>query len=355
MKPRLHILANPHGITDLTYRMEPFNIAAHKMISNMSQRGYEIFHYGHELSRVDCENVPVVYINEIFPRGPDDMFDHNPNVVKVFSRRTQEQLKKRYRPGDLILCFYGTDNKDAVQDIPNAIVIEPSIGYRTECVFAPYRVFTSYAQMHYYYGQNNMLMAPSWNDAVIPNAFTPDEFEYSDKKSDYFLYLGRITSVKGIHLAIQMTQYTGKKLIIAGPGDLSSLEYQSVPEHVTMYGYANPEQRKQLLRDAQALIAPTYYIEPFGNIVVEALMSGTPVITTDWGGFADTNVQGVTGFRCRNFKEFVDAVEHISEIKPNDCRDHAMANYSESVVHDQFDRYFQHINAQNFYHGTNFQ
>ena len=354
MKPRLHIIANPHGITDLTYRMEPFNIAAHKMISNMSQRGYEIFHYGHELSRVDCENIPVVHTNEIFPRGPDDMFDHNPNVVKVFSRRTQEQLRQRYQAGDLILCFYGTDNKDAVQDIPGAIIVEPSIGYRTECVFAPYRVFTSYAQMHYYYGQNGMLMTPSWNDAVIPNAFTPEEFEYSDKKSDYFLYLGRITSVKGIHLAIQMTQHTGQRLIIAGPGNLSDLEYQSVPDHVTMYGYANPEQRKQLLRDARALIAPTYYIEPFGNIVVEALMSGTPVITTDWGGFADTNVQGVTGFRCRSFKDFVEAVEHISEIRPQDCREHAMTHYSESVVHDQFDRYFQHITAQNFYHGTNF-
>jgi glycosyltransferase involved in cell wall biosynthesis len=353
MKPRLHILANPHGITDPVYRMEPFNIAAHKMIYNMAPKGYEILHYGHEASRVDCENVVVVQNNEVFPRGEDDLFNHNPAIAKIFCRRVHDELSRRYRADDIILCFYGTDQQEAVAGIDDAFVVEPSIGYRPECVFAPYRVFTSYSQMHYYYGQQRMLLNPSWNDAVIPNAFTPEEFEFQDNKGDYCLYLGRISADKGIHLAIQMTEHTGQRLIIAGPGDLSALDYQSVPKHVTMFGYANVEQRRQLLRDARVLIAPTYYLEPFGNIVVEALMSGTPVITTDWGGFVDTNVDGVTGFRCRNFQEFVSAMERISEISSQDCRNWAVKNFSETVVHDKFDQYFQRITARNFYHGTN--
>lgn len=355
MKPRLHILANPHGITDLRYRMEPFNIAAAKMIANLVPRGYDILHYGHELSQVDCETVPVVHSNEVYPRGEDDLFSHNPAVVKIFARRVREQLMLRCRPEDLVLCFYGIDHKDAVAGITQGKIVEPSIGYRPECVFAPYRVFTSQAQMHYFYGQKNMLLEPSWYDAVIPNAFTPEEFEYSDKKDDYCLYLGRISADKGIHLAIQMTEQTGQRLIIAGPGDLSALNYQSVPKHVTMYGYANVEQRKKLLRDARVLIAPTHYIEPFGNIVVEALMSGTPVITTDWGGFVDTNQHGITGYRCRDFAGFLDAMHNIDQIDHKACRDWAMNNFSETVVHDKFDEYFQRVAAGNFYHGTNLQ
>jgi glycosyltransferase involved in cell wall biosynthesis len=355
MKPRLHILANPHGITDPVYRMEPFNIAVAKMITNLVPRGYEIVHYGHELSQVDCETVPVVHSNEVFPRGEDDLFEHNPATVKIFGRRTREQLLRRYCPGDLILCFYGIDNQDAVQDIPNATVIEPSIGYRPECVFAPYRVFTSHAQMHYYYGQKNMLLNPSWYDDVIPNAFTPTEFEFSDVKSDYCLYLGRLSADKGIHLAIQMTQYTGQRLVIAGPGDLSSLGYSTVPDHVTMVGYVNVQQRRQWLRDARALIAPTHYLEPFGNNVVEALMSGTPVITTDWGGFVDTNQHSITGFRCKDFAGFVEAMQSIDQIDHQVCRDWAMSRFSDAVVHDRFDQYFQRIAAGNFYHGTSLQ
>jgi glycosyltransferase involved in cell wall biosynthesis len=355
MKPRLHILANPHGITDLTYRMEPFNIAVAKMIANLVPRGYEILHYGHELSDVACETVPVVHSNEVFPRGEDDLFEHNPAIVKIFCRRSREQLLQRYRPGDLILCFYGIDNQEAVAGIPNATVVEPSIGYRPECVFAPYRVFTSQAQMHYFYGQNNMLLNPSWYDDVIPNAFTPAEFEFSDNKDDYCLYLGRISADKGIHLAIQMTQYTGQKLVIAGPGDLSGLGYSSVPDHVTMVGYVNVEQRRRWLRDARVLIAPTHYLEPFGNIVVEAFMSGTPAITTDWGGFVDTNQQGITGFRCKDFLSFVNAMQRIDQIDHQACRDWAIGHFSDDVVHDRFDQYFQRIAAGNFYHGTNLQ
>jgi glycosyltransferase involved in cell wall biosynthesis len=84
-------------------------------------------------------------------------------------------------------------------------------------------------------------------------------------------------------------------------------------------------------------------------------MSGTPVITTDWGGFVDTNVHGVTGFRCKDFASFVDAMNRIDEIQPQACRDWAMTHFSETVVHDQFDQYFEKITARNFYHGTHLQ
>jgi glycosyltransferase involved in cell wall biosynthesis len=117
----------------------------------------------------------------------------------------------------------------------------------------------------------------------------------------------------------------------------------SVPIGVELAGYVDVEQRKKLLAGAAALIAPTYYIEPFGNIVVEAAMSGTPVLTTDWGGFTETVVPGRTGFRCRSLEEFAQAVNRLPEIHTWACRDWAMKNYSDSVVHQQFDQYFKRI------------
>ncbi len=335
---RLHVLANPHGITDLRYRMEPFNIAVSKFVTCMSQLGWEIVHYGHELSQVESEHVTVVSAAEIPPQSEDTLFPHNPAVAKLFGHRVNQALLKNAEPGDAVLCFYGSDHYDAVQNIPGVLVIEPSIGYRAEAVFAPYRVFTSYAQMHYYYGKNNMLHNPAWTDAVIPNAFTPNEFEYRDNKADYLLYLGRVSGEKGIDIAIQTAQATGRRLIVAGPGHVDS-----VPIGVELAGYVDVEQRKKLLAGAAALIAPTYYIEPFGNIVVEAAMSGTPVLTTDWGGFTETVVPGRTGFRCRSLEEFAQAVNRLPEIHTWACRDWAMKNYSDSVVHQQFDQYFKRI------------
>jgi glycosyltransferase involved in cell wall biosynthesis len=354
-RPTLHVLANPYGITDLRYRMEPFNIAAHKFVTEMCQRGWPVMHYGHELSTVPCENVPVISAKELQATGDGDLFTHdnsktpNLDLGRAFGERTNRQLKLRCQSGDIVLCFYGTAHQPAVAGIDHVKIVEPSIGYGGESVFAPFRVFTSYAIMHYFYGLRGMLLTPSWFDDVIPNAMSVEEFEYSDSKSDYLLYQGRISPDKGIDLAIQVAERTQHRLIIAGPGTLQSLGYRAIPTHVEMFGYANVEQRKQLLKKARALIAPTHYIEPFGNMVAEALMSGTPVLTSDWGGFVENNMPGITGYRCRDFRDFLRAVANLDKIKHSDCRDWAMSKFSSTVVHDQFDRYLDKLHRMDFY------
>lgn len=355
MLPTLHILTNPWGITDLRYRMEPFNIAAHKFVTQMMARGWNIIHYGHELSTVTCQHETIMTQDEIRATGDNDLFLHtDATVSQTYAQRVQPRLRENCRPGDMVLCFYGAGNQDSVRDIPQDVkVIEPAIGYWPETIFAPYRVFTSYAVQHYYYGVHRQLLTPSWFDTVIPNAITPSEFEFSDTKDDYVLYLGRISPDKGIGLAIQATEHTGQRLIIAGTGSLAALGYNQTPVHVEVVGYVDPDARRKLLSRARVLMAPTHYIEPFGNIVPEALMSGTPVITTDWGGFVDTNVQGVTGYRCRDFDGFVRALENIDRISNQRCRAWAMEKFSDSVVHDQFDHHLRKLHRSDFYHVEN--
>lgn len=347
----LHILANPFGITHTRYRMEPFNVAALKFIENMQLRGYNVVHYGHESAQVPCENVVAVTNDELPPPDDSSIFPHDMRHRDIFNARVNPVLINRARPGDMVLSFYGIAHQAAVENLNQVYVLEPSIGYPPGSVFAPYRAFVSYSQMHYYYGMHGQLLSPSWYDAVIPNAFTPSEFEVSADKDDYFVYLGRVNYDKGLDLCIQVTQALNKRLIIAGPArDLTHLGYTELPAHVEMVGYVNPEQRKQLLSRAQCLMAPTHYLEPFGNIVAEAQFCGTPVLTTDWGGFVDSVVQGVTGFRCRDFKSFVEAAQSIQQLTSADCRSWAEQNFSDKVVHDQFDVWLQKILRNNFYY-----
>lgn len=348
---RLHVLPNPSGITHTEYRMDAFNIAVLKFTKHMQKFGHEIIHYGHESSQVDCENV-VILTNDDFP-PPDKSFlgSHDDRLSDLYSERLTPILEKRVADRDMVLSFYGHVHKNATDGLRHrAFVAEPSIGYNVTTIYTEYRAFVSHAWMHYYYGVNNMLMTPSWFDEVIPNAMTPDEFIFEEGKDDYFVYIGRMITAKGVDLAVQITEKLGKRLLIGSAGKLSDIGYKKVPSHVEELGYLGWQGRAKVVSKARALFAPTYYIEPFGNIVAEAAMCGTPAITSDWGGFGDNVDQGVTGYRCRDFKTFLEAADNIGSIDPKDCRKWAMDKFSDDVVHPQFDTWLRKVARRDFYH-----
>ena len=68
--------------------------------------------------------------------------------------------------------------------------------------------------MHAYQGLEAVgTCKQSWYDVVIPNYFDLEDFEYApENKEDYFLFLGRVYSGKGIDIAVQVTEKIGAKL-----------------------------------------------------------------------------------------------------------------------------------------------
>jgi glycosyltransferase involved in cell wall biosynthesis len=343
---RFHVLGLPHTVSSKEFNACAYTQKVVKFCKMMSARGHYIIHYGHEDSDVICnEHVSVITNNDWeIAYGDYDWrknffkFDVEDHAYKTFYKNAIEEVGKRKEPLDFILPFWGSGVRpicDAHQDM---ICVEPGIGYAGGH-WARWKIFESYAIYHAYCGLNNVgFCNQDWYEVVIPNYFDLDDFDYSEEKDDYFLFLGRVFSGKGIDIAVQMTEKIGAKLIVAGQNP----DNTTFPDHVEYIGYADVETRRRLLSRAKGFIIGSMYVEPFGGVQVEALLSGTPTITTDWGAFTENNVQGVTGYRCRTFEDFVNAGKNIDKIKPSDCRKFA-EKFSLENVALMYEKYFQDV------------
>jgi glycosyltransferase involved in cell wall biosynthesis len=103
----------------------------------------------------------------------------------------------------------------------------------------------------------------------------------------YFLYLGRITTSKGIVILLEEFAELGNyDLLVVGDGDLLptlQAKYAGYP-HIQFLGSLPLEQLGSLYRHAIALVLPSLAPEVFPLNVLEAFAHGTPAIVHNAGG-----------------------------------------------------------------------
>lgn len=349
-KLRFHLLGLAHLETHKRNSSCAYTQKIVKLAKMIKDYGHTVYFYGVEGSELDCDEFIPVSTQEVLNMSYGDydratnFFRHDPKDLahQWFNLNAINAITENKKDGDILLCTMGNYHRP-IADAVKLLTIEPGIGYTG--VFSSYRVFESYAWMHYVYGLLNQDDG-AWYDAVIPNYYDPADFPFQSEKQDYLLYFGRIVGRKGVSLASEVAKATGNRLYIVGQGALDNPDEGlrlGGEKHIEYFPAVGAQERAKLLGNAKAVLMPTYYLEPFGGVNVEAQLCGTPVITTDWGVFPETVLHGITGYRCRAFEEFCWAVNNLDKIKPIDCRMWAEKNYSMERVGKMYEEYFQRV------------
>jgi glycosyltransferase involved in cell wall biosynthesis len=148
-----------------------------------------------------------------------------------------------------------------------------------------------------------------WGRGVDHDFFTPQKRSTLIKKNygitekNIILYAGRIAPEKDIETVIKTyfnlpkSLFKNTHLIMAGDGPLLSELKEKYYKEITFTGFANSDKLAELYASSDIFMFPSA-TETFGNVVLEALASGVPVIGADKGGTKHLVIDDKTGYLC---------------------------------------------------------
>lgn len=346
---RLHAVCLPH--LDPTREVEwcAYSQKIRRLGGMLAQCGHELVTYGGPESDAVGEHVQILDEDDRarwFP-GRDwsvevfDKWDPGHSAWQEMSSRAIVAIRERIEPTDVVGIIAGRCQQAIADAFGGYRVLEWGIGY-SGVLDNSFRCFESHAWRNHVAGLNHD-DHHRFYDTVIPNAFDPDELTFAANHDGYALYLGRLIHAKGVQIAIDAAALAGIPLVLAGQGDPNAFDLKGDVEYV---GTVTGAKKMEYLSRAQALFAPTTYLEPFGGVTVEAMLSGTPAITTDWGGFTETVKHGVSGWRCHTLGEFAEALRLADGVDRSAVAAHAQ-RYTTKEVAPLYDEWFQRLATLN--------
>jgi glycosyltransferase involved in cell wall biosynthesis len=188
--------------------------------------------------------------------------------------------------------------------------------------------------------------------ATVYNGIDPDTYEFhpEPEQPPYLAFFGRISPEKGPHLAIELAKRTGWRLVIAGkvdPADQAFYEREIKHlidgQQIVYVGEANHIQKSEIMGGAVATLCLLTWEEPFGLVMPESMVCGTPVIAMARGSAPELIVHGKTGFLCQTMEDCITALDQIETIDRKTCREHVAQNFSHSRMVEGYEAVYRQL------------
>jgi len=182
--------------------------------------------------------------------------------------------------------------------------------------------------------------------AVVHHGVDPAAFTFRAEPDDYVCYLGRFLPEKGVLAAIDGARRAGVPIVMAGPAD-AFFEQAVAPlvdgQTVRYVGAITADDRDALLGGARALVYPVCIPEPFGLVLPEAMMCGTPVVATALGAVPELVDDGLTGVLIEDPSMVADGIERATKLDRSAVRAGVVERFHADRMVDGYLRVFDGV------------
>ncbi|HKA13849.1 MAG TPA: glycosyltransferase family 4 protein [Myxococcota bacterium] len=189
-----------------------------------------------------------------------------------------------------------------------------------------FREFTEQRVVSISAAQRRPLPDANWV-GTVHHGLPRDLYHFHPDPHGYLAFIGRISSEKRVDRAIEIAVRAGVPLRIAAKVDPSDEEYfranvAPLLDHplVDYVGELDDARKDDFIGNADALLFPIDWPEPFGLAMIEALACGTPVIAWPRGSVPEVLENGVSGWIVGDIASAVRAVGAIGRIDRRRCR-----------------------------------
>jgi glycosyltransferase involved in cell wall biosynthesis len=189
--------------------------------------------------------------------------------------------------------------------------------------------------------------------ATVHNSIRASTFPFRADKEPFVLFLGRMNTTKGPHLAIDAARAAGLPIVLAGkcsePVEKAYFEREIKPRlgsDTEIFGVADAAAKRDLLSRACALLFPICWEEPFGLVMIEAMACGTPVVALRRGSVPEIVVNGVTGIITDNPAQLPGAIDLARQLDPAACQAHVVARFNTGLMAARYEDAYRRVLAE---------
>jgi glycosyltransferase involved in cell wall biosynthesis len=179
--------------------------------------------------------------------------------------------------------------------------------------------------------------------SVIYHGVDPSHFTFRSRPEDYVCFLGRFISGKGPLLAVKAARSLGLRLVLAGPRNgyyakhIAPLVDGCSVEYVGVVAGADKD---KLLGGAKALLYPLQNPEPFGMVMIEAMLCGTPVAAIGLGAVSEVIDEGLTGYYAESAQDLPQAILRALALDRSRVRERAMVRFKSERMASEYARVY---------------